>query len=59
MNLIKRPNAHASKRTCDMKMVQIAFGDNLAKPLDEELEANALPSDPPPKFIGSGKFNRI
>ena len=52
----RRPAAIAGKRTCDMKMVQIAFGDNL--PMETKEDQN-IENEAPPKFLGNGKFGMI
>jgi len=40
-----------------MKMVQIAFGDNLAN--EEIQEEQLLGNEVPPKFLGNGKFGMM
>ena len=39
-----------------MKMVQIAFGDNLANDTSEE---HLVGNEAPPKFLGNGKFGMM
>ena len=53
----RRPIASTSKRQCaDMKMVQIAFGENLA---NEESGDHLVGNEAPPKFLGNGKFGQM